>query len=55
MIMVTHQMGFAREISIEFAFLMKVKFLNKVHQKSYSVILKMREPKQFLHAVLDAN
>ena len=48
MIMVTHQMGFATEkYLIEYVFLMKVKFLNKDHQKSYLVDPKMREQNNF--------
>ena len=43
MIMVTHQMGFAREISDRVFFLMKEKFLNKVHQNNYLATQKMRE------------
>ena len=35
MIMVTHQMGFAREISDRVAFLTKAKYLNKGSQKTF--------------------
>ena len=47
MIMVTHQMGFAREISDRVCFLMKVRYLSKDLQSSYLIIHRTREPNSF--------
>ena len=55
MIMVTHQMGFVREISDRVCFLIRVKFLNKALQEKLFGYSQNERTKKFLHAVLDEN
>jgi polar amino acid transport system ATP-binding protein len=55
MIMVTHQMGFAREISDRVCFFTEGKILEQGPPKELLDNPKNERTKQFLHAVLDAN
>ena len=55
MIMVTHQMGFAREISDHVCFFTEGKVLEQGPQKELLDNPRNERTKQFLHAVLDAN
>ena len=55
MIMVTHQMGFAREISDRVCFFTEGKILEQGPPKELLDHPKNERTKQFLHAVLDAN
>lgn len=55
MIMVTHQMGFAREISDRVCFFTEGKILEQGPPEKLLDDPKNERTKQFLHAVLDAN
>ena len=55
MIMVTHQMGFAREISDRVCFFTGARILEQGPPSQLLDNPKNERTKQFLHAVLDAN
>jgi len=55
MIMVTHQMGFAREISDRVCFFNEGKIFEQGPPEQLFGDPKNERTKQFLHAVLDAN
>ncbi len=47
-VIVTHEMGFAREVSDRVFSLITVSFRNRVRRMRYSAMLKTREPLNFL-------
>jgi polar amino acid transport system ATP-binding protein len=55
MIMVTHQMGFAREVSDRVCFFNEVKIFEQGPPEQLFGNPQNERTKQFLHAVLDAN